>query len=506
MEIIAKELDFSSEVKQILDNRNKRLTGESYKLIGTGQYAMDLVIPEQLDIDESRMSVWINFADGNRKDGVGDVTEVGGLITERHQLNPISLFDHGKAVSLPIGLAEDPDTRAYTVEIDTINRTARGNVFFYQGKGLKGIEREQESNHATYCEQLYHMIAQRMIRGGSFGYQVVQATPIAADYESGSPQGLRLLRPPLLQFAPTVLPANQDTVRKALSMPLCCGKALSPMLVKSLSAYAEPVTKTISGYEGKALISRQEVKEMGSKNIEEKLIEIGKEWDSEQYDYGDIFWNQERSEVWLVTADGTDSDYAKQVTDKLSAIPGVKKVNAEPEGYPPKNQGWVQVYPKQREWAKSIKSLRHKYGRKSMPVPLDKLPEDQVPPAEWKPGAGAKCNLKALRMKQKRKSQIPGDLNWMKEEGKEAEHKSLPRQGEKKINWGQWIQAALAILSGNTYLMMDSITDDEEEEMRELYDKGESPEQAAKKVKKKALQGRKSLNAEGVKMDATRER
>src|SRR5690606_24340062 len=69
--------------------------------------------------------------------------------------------------------------------------------------------------------------------------------------EKGTPKGLHLLKTLLLEVSAVVLPANQDTVAKALSLPQVCGKPMSPMLVKSLAPYAPP-RKAMMGYEGKA--------------------------------------------------------------------------------------------------------------------------------------------------------------------------------------------------------------------------------------------------------------
>lgn len=233
---------------ELLNSRSKRLANYSYKL-AEGQYALDMVIPEVIDLDEKRMSVWIPFADGNAKDGVGDVTEVAGLRLDRHMKNPVCLFDHGKSVTLPIGLSEDPETSAYTVEIDATNRTARGNIFFYQGKGLKieNVNKDDEYDHAIFCEQIYDMLAKKFIRGGSFGYQVIKAMPLQADYDSGVPQGLHLFSTLLLEFGPTIIPANKDTVRKMLCLDTICGKPKSPAFVKSLTPYAGEKVVQIPG-------------------------------------------------------------------------------------------------------------------------------------------------------------------------------------------------------------------------------------------------------------------
>lgn len=237
------------------DARSGQLQGFSYKLT-QGQYGLDVALPEFSadSVDEGRMSAWIVFADGTNRDGVGDKLEVGGIRTERHQKNPIVLFDHGQKVQLPVALAEDPETHDYTVVLDPVNQVAKGNAFFYQGKGLSGVDRTDEYDHAVFCEQLFHMIAKRFVRAGSFGYQVLRGEQIPADYRAGIPQGLHLLSTLLLEFSPVVLPANADTVRKVLSDDRMCGKRLSPYLVKSLAPYA-PERKAFMAVETKNSLS-----------------------------------------------------------------------------------------------------------------------------------------------------------------------------------------------------------------------------------------------------------
>lgn len=234
----------------VLGCRTKYLPEFSYKLQG-GTYGMDVAFGDTLDIDEKNMSVWIPFADGNRVDGVGDLLEVGGIDCSRHRMNPIVLFDHGKQVTLPVALAEDRHTRQYTVVIDPVTKGAKANAFFYQGnKSLDpaslaraGVSSDYE--HALFCEQLFDLMAKKYVRAGSIGYQVVKAIPMQHNYMTGQPQGLHLLNTLMLECSAVVMPANQDTVRKALALPSVCGKPLSNILVKSLSPYLVGVKSKI---------------------------------------------------------------------------------------------------------------------------------------------------------------------------------------------------------------------------------------------------------------------
>jgi hypothetical protein len=250
----------------LLSSRVKRLPRTANKLAEIGQYGLDVMFPEQVEFDEDRMSLVIPFADGNNRDGVGDLLEVGGINVERHVKNPIVLFDHGKSVSLPIALAEDRDTKEYTVFIDPIARQATLNAFFYQGTSAEQQNLEERgvlradgplSDHALFCEQLFDLAVKRYLRAGSIGYQVIAAKNLQPDYERGIPAGLHLLSVLMLEGSLVVLPANMDTVRKMLALPQCCGKPLSPYLIKSLQPYA-PANKAVMGWEAKAI---QEIEE-----------------------------------------------------------------------------------------------------------------------------------------------------------------------------------------------------------------------------------------------------
>lgn len=257
-------------MNRTLDGRCKDLdtTQYSYKL-NDGQFALDSVISPDLDLDEARMAVVIPFADGRRRDGVGDLLEVGGIVCDRHRQNPIALFDHGKEITLPIGLCEDPDTKAYTVNLDAIGQVATAKMFFYQGG--------QNKEHGLFTEQLFDLVAKRYVRAGSIGYQVIDGTEIPADYSRGIPQGVHLKKVLMLEASVVVLPANADTTRKAISLPRVAGKPMSPILHKSLSAFVgEKKAQVVSGYEdSKATMLEKENLDAINNTVGEMNREIG---------------------------------------------------------------------------------------------------------------------------------------------------------------------------------------------------------------------------------------
>ncbi len=251
--------DISADPLALLRGRNKRMNRFSYPLTpGGGQYGLDFSLQGDCEINESEMSFTLPFGDGGRRDGVGDLLEVGGIDTSRHIKNPLVLWDHGKVISLPIGLTETRDTKEYTVSIDSIGQIAKAKVYLYQGKGMSSVSKEREYDHALFCNQIFDLWRQRLIRGGSIGYSVVQAKHLPPDYARGTPAGLHLIKTLMLECSAVVLPCNADTVsrkglednyaRKILCMPQICGKPISPYLIKSLTPYAEQETKTVVGF------------------------------------------------------------------------------------------------------------------------------------------------------------------------------------------------------------------------------------------------------------------
>lgn len=224
------------------------LPGSSYKL-QDGSYGMDVAISGDMDVDEKEMSLTIPFANGRIRDGVGDLLEIGGIRLERHRANPVVLFDHGKQVALPLGVAEDRKTKAYTVNLDTENKIATGKAFFYQGTGLgPDVDKGKERDHALFCEQVFDLMAKRYVRGGSIGYQHIHHKELPPDYDRGTPKGLHLISVLMLEMSAVVMPANPDTVRKALCLPGVCGRPMSPVLVKSLSAYVPANQPLVIGF------------------------------------------------------------------------------------------------------------------------------------------------------------------------------------------------------------------------------------------------------------------
>lgn len=67
--------------------------------------------------------------------------------------------------------------------------------------------------------------------------------------------------------------------------------------------------------------------------------------------YGQIFIKESgRGEAWYVGGDGDERGFGDLVKKTLMAIEGIDEIEYSAEGFPPKDKGWIQVYPKRREW------------------------------------------------------------------------------------------------------------------------------------------------------------
>lgn len=156
---------------------------------------------EASNIDERNMMVRCKWADGNRKDGVGDVTEIAGIICDRHRANPAVFFNHAKEIVLPIAKTED-EKGQYTVFLDPVAREAWADIYFYQGSGA----------HAKASAEIFDMVVKGFLRGTSFAYQILRAVDMPYEYSTMTPQGKHLLSVMMTEISIVPLPCNADTV------------------------------------------------------------------------------------------------------------------------------------------------------------------------------------------------------------------------------------------------------------------------------------------------------
>jgi HK97 family phage prohead protease len=181
---------------------------------------------KSVELDHSTMSATGVFATTSL-DRVGDVLDVSGIVTDNHKRNPITLWNHGQQLSLPIGICESPD-KVYTVVIDPEAGEARCTTFF--------------SQHLLEAEQIYNLIDEGVIRAMSIGYRPLKAKRMKGDPESIQRPGLFLESVDLLEASFVAIPANQDAIvpanldaiQAALSRDKVCGKSLAPSIRRGL--------------------------------------------------------------------------------------------------------------------------------------------------------------------------------------------------------------------------------------------------------------------------------
>jgi hypothetical protein len=68
-------------------------------------------------------------------------------------------------------------------------------------------------------------------------------------------------------------------------------------------------------------------------------------------DYGQLFWKPDMGELWYVTADGDEEEFARWVEGELAKHVG-NRVRVEAEGFPPRDGSWEILYPKRKPWGK----------------------------------------------------------------------------------------------------------------------------------------------------------
>lgn len=158
------------------------------------------------DCDDDTLSFNLIWADGSDRDSVGDLSVVEGIDwRSRYAANPLINLDHAKELKLPIGSARDPAGNL-TLEVDPFARQGRCRVYLYRGP----------DDHGKKCREIYGLVKQGILAGGSYGYIVRKAMRLPEDANRGIPAGLHLLETILLEISLTSLPANARTVVKAL--------------------------------------------------------------------------------------------------------------------------------------------------------------------------------------------------------------------------------------------------------------------------------------------------
>jgi predicted DNA binding CopG/RHH family protein len=380
---------------QTLNYRTKRMGGLSYKL--REGYGLDVASEHVLEYDPKRMSCVIPYADGTNRDGVGDYLEVGGIDTSRHSTNQVVLFDHGKGEHKygpwPIAMAWDSETKTYTNKIDPVAKRAWVTAFFYQGKGVPGMDKGDEYDFALHCEQIYDLVTKGFFRSGSIGYQVKAAREIPPDYAQGIPKGLHLLAVKMLEASLVIMPANPDTVgkgfdpvREVLCNGKLCGKAISPYLVKSLEPY-QVETKAQMGWEAGRVESKG-VQQGQKVRIGDRIQGV--------YMRGLYRESEFSGKIVGISSDTAGGNFGMAEIKLDSPLP----IDGS-TGLLITLDGRGQIDDNKYELNASLKSIKRKsYATNPLEARDDyenPLSNSDVPNSQWRPGMGAK--LKSLRRK-----------------------------------------------------------------------------------------------------------
>lgn len=114
MNIIRKEsLPVSTYLQRLSATRS--IAPYLCKSIGGAVAAYD-TLNDGPSIDTNRMGVRMRISTDDL-DRQGHIVNQAGLVLDVHKLNPVVLLGHGEQYQIPIAMAENPDTLAYTVEI-----------------------------------------------------------------------------------------------------------------------------------------------------------------------------------------------------------------------------------------------------------------------------------------------------------------------------------------------------------------------------------------------------
>ena len=196
--------------------------GFCYKFAPAG-YAMDSVIQDKIDVDESKMAAKLVFAAGTDRDRKGDLFEIGGIDTSNHNRPGCAVvyLDHGRTCSKPIAKCFDQQNN-YTVVKDTKAQKAWAWTYFCQG--LKD------------AEDVFRLICGGFIASGSIGYRPVKAMYLPPDPPRGLPAGLHLLATDLVEVTWTGMPVNPEATRSMLEGTF--GKSLSEPIRQTLLPFA----------------------------------------------------------------------------------------------------------------------------------------------------------------------------------------------------------------------------------------------------------------------------
>jgi len=177
--------------------------------------------------DGRRMTVRALLTSEAKRDRQGDVVSVAGMDTSSHELNPVCLWDHGRAYPLPIAVDRTPEG-VYTVESDPEAGEMWHTAHF--------------SQRSLMAEQVFALIEEGMLAGCSAGFRPIEWEALPPDPEQGfratanGPAGKLILRSELVECSFASVPVNGEAAR-AIVGKSWCSRPLAPVLLDSMRPF-----------------------------------------------------------------------------------------------------------------------------------------------------------------------------------------------------------------------------------------------------------------------------
>ena len=219
----------AGSVLDILSQR-KRAVGSAYAL-SAKKLGYDSPVAQLPTFDIGAMSASAVIST-QAPDRSADVMLTAGCRTENHKTNPVVLWDHGLAFTLPMGKSETPDGEyALTVGDNLIESTC----YFTQ--------KVKEA-----C-QIFELVTEKTIRATSVGFHFVDGkSEVRARPDYTDRPGILFKAWELVEWSWTAVGDNPDALAKAFGMNRLDGTSLSPLLRQSLEPLLPQLKRYVNGW------------------------------------------------------------------------------------------------------------------------------------------------------------------------------------------------------------------------------------------------------------------
>lgn|GEM_PF-5895009 len=210
-----------------LFTRQKRSIGLAYPLPGADTLLAIDAVNEDIQLDTARMAATAIISTESF-DRDGDIVEQAGLDFENYSKNPVVFFNH-QAWPLPIGKSEDESGR---LTVQKLDHYTTATCYF--------------SQNSPQAEQIYHLVADKTLRGTSIGFLVKRAVPLQAAETLGMARltnrgrdgGYRIQAAEVTEWSWVGIGANPDAVLVHLQKGLIAGRAIDERLKLALEPFA----------------------------------------------------------------------------------------------------------------------------------------------------------------------------------------------------------------------------------------------------------------------------